>query len=65
MKILYLITDISTSGGVERVSSLKMNYFVEKFNYNIDILVRNKRNEDFHFFLDPKINVYNLNFRFK
>lgn len=62
MKILYLITDISTSGGVERVSSLKINYFIDKFNYDIDVLVRNKKNKDSHFHLNPKVNIYDLNF---
>ena len=62
MKILYLITDISTSGGVERITSLKINYFIEKFHYDIDILVRNKKNKMTHFFLNSRVNIYNLDF---
>ena len=38
MKILYIAPDITDSGGISRVISLKTNYFVSNLNYKVVIL---------------------------
>ena len=38
MKILYIVPDITDSGGIARVISLKTNYLVEKLNYQVSLL---------------------------
>ncbi|REG98463.1 glycosyltransferase family 4 protein [Flavobacterium aquicola] len=52
MKILYIAPDITDSGGISRVISLKTNYFVCSFNYKVVILSVNdctsNRFYDFH-----------------
>lgn len=61
MKILYIAPDITDSGGISRVVSLKTNYLVSQLNYEVRILSVNdclsKRFYDF----DPAIKWYNIN----
>lgn len=38
MKILYIVPDITDSGGISRVVSLKTNYWVRHLNYEVQIL---------------------------
>jgi glycosyltransferase involved in cell wall biosynthesis len=61
MKILYVAPDITDSGGISRVVSLKTNYLVSQLNYEVRILSVNdclsKRFYDF----DPAIKWYNIN----
>ena len=38
MKILYIVPDITDSGGISRVVSLKTNYLVNHLNYEVQIL---------------------------
>ncbi|WPR70202.1 glycosyltransferase [Flavobacterium sp. NG2] len=38
MKILYIVPDITDSGGIARVISLKTNYLVENLNYQVSLL---------------------------
>ena len=41
MRILYVTPTINSEGGLERVLSIKTNYFIEKFGYKIDIITQN------------------------
>lgn len=44
MKLLYIVPRVNNEGGVARVLSIKTNYLIEKFGYQIDILTQNKGN---------------------
>ena len=44
MKILYIVPKINNEGGVARVLSVKANYLVEKFGYEVHILTQNEGN---------------------
>jgi len=41
IKLLYITNGINGSGGLERVLSIKVNYLVEKMNYEVHIMVLN------------------------
>lgn len=45
MKLLYIVPNINNEGGVARVLSVKTNYLIEKFEYEVHILTQN---EGFH-----------------
>lgn len=42
MKLLYIVPNINNEGGVARVLSIKANYLVEKFGYEVHILTQNE-----------------------
>ncbi|MHC0440878.1 glycosyltransferase family 4 protein [Flavobacterium sp. 3-210] len=45
MRLLYIVPKIKNAGGVARVLSIKANYFVEHFNYEVHILSQNEEND--------------------
>ena len=53
MKLLYIVPTIKNADGVARVLSIKVNYFIEHFNYEVHILSQNENSElpfyDFNF----------------
>ena len=58
MKLLYITSQINGDGGVQRIISIKTDYFIKNFGYKIDILSVNvghslffdfNKNIDFHF----------------
>jgi len=60
MKILYITPDITDSGGISRVVSLKANYLVTNMDYEISILsVNDCRVERFYDF-NPNIKSFNI-----
>ena len=59
MPALYL------SGGVERVLSLKANYFAEQFGYDITIILTDGKGKPNAFPLSDKIKVVNLDVNFE
>lgn len=60
MKILYIAPDISDSGGISRVLSLKANYLVSEMDYQVSILsVNDSRSKRFYDF-NPIIKWYNI-----
>lgn len=60
MKILYITPVINTEGGLERVLSIKTNYFIEKFAYNIDIITFNNGFENPFYSFNSKINFHDV-----
>jgi len=44
MKLLYIVPKLNNEGGVARVLSLKLNYLIENFGYEIHILTQNYGN---------------------
>jgi len=47
MKIAYIITKLSNSGGIERVLSTKVNYLADVLEYEIHIIVAGKAEKPF------------------
>jgi len=60
MKILYIIPKINNEGGVARVLSLKSNYFIQKENYQVNILTQNNGNFPLFFDFDSRIELHDM-----
>src|SRR5690606_35654155 len=56
--ILYIASNITNSGGVSRVLSLKINYLVDKMNYNVHILSTNDKTSTPFFDFSSKVNFH-------
>lgn len=64
MKIMYCVNDISNSGGVEKILSLKINYLVKEYNYEVVILSWNIKN-DLFFQFDNRVKIINLDVKYQ
>ncbi len=64
-KIVYCTPALYMAGGVERVLTLKANYFAEQFGYDITIILTEGKNKPFFYPLSDKINVINLDIDFE
>lgn len=60
MKIIYCIPSLHNSGGMERVLTLKINYLLEKKDYDITILTYTN-NEKIFFALNKNVKIVNIN----
>lgn len=60
MKILYIVPDITDSGGIARVISLKANYLVTHFKYDVCILSVNDCGNNRFYDFDQAIRWYNI-----
>lgn len=65
LKIVYVTPALYMAGGVERVLTLKANYFAEYFGYDITIILTEGKGKPFFYPLSPKINVINLDIHFE
>lgn len=54
-----------SAGGVERVVSVKANYFADILDYDVTIIVTEGHGSNSFFQLSPKVNVVNLGLRFE
>jgi len=64
-KLVYLTPALYMAGGVERVLTLKANYFAEHFGYDITIILTEGKDKPFFYPLSPKIKVINLDINFE
>lgn len=64
-KIVYCTPALYMAGGVERVLSLKANYFAEQFGYDITIILTEGKDKPFFYPLSDKIKVINLDINFE
>ena len=64
-KIVYCTPALYMAGGVERVLSLKANYFAEKYGYDITIILTEGKNKPFFYNLSNRIKVINLDINFE
>ena len=64
-KIVYLTPAMYMAGGVERVLTLKANYFAEHFGYDITIILTDGVGKPLFYPLSEKVNVINLNIGFE
>jgi glycosyltransferase involved in cell wall biosynthesis len=58
MKILYITPFVEGAGGVQRVLSVKTNYLIEKYNYEVSILSTNSGFDNKHYEFNENINFY-------
>nr|WP_315253081.1 glycosyltransferase family 4 protein [uncultured Flavobacterium sp.] len=60
MKFLYIVPKLNNEGGVARVLSIKLNYFIEKFGYEIHILTQNQGNFPLFYSFHQKIVFHDM-----
>ena len=65
LKIVYLTPALYMAGGVERVLTLKANYFAEQFGYDITIILTEGKDKPLFYPLSDRIKVINLNIGFE
>lgn len=59
-RIVYCVPSLYMAGGVERVVTLKANYFAEQFGYDVIIITTDGEKKEPFFPLSPKVRVINL-----
>lgn len=64
-KIVYCTPALYMAGGVERVLTLKANYFAEQFGYDITIILTEGKDKPLFYPLSNKIKVVNLDVNFE
>lgn len=64
-KIVYCTPALYMAGGVERVLTLKANYFAEQFGYDITIILTEGKNKSIFYPLSDKVKVINLDVNFE
>ena len=65
LKIVYLTPALYMAGGVERVLTLKANYFAEHFGYDITIILTEGKDNPLFYPISDKIKVVNLDINFE
>ena len=65
LKLVYITPALYMAGGVERVLTLKANYFVEHFGYDIIIILTEGKGKPLFYPLSDKIKVINLDINFE
>jgi len=61
LKLLYITTNLNSSGGVARVLSLKLNYLVEVYFYDIHVINTHGDSNNLFYFFNDKISIHSLN----
>ena len=64
-KIVYCTPALYMAGGVERVLTLKANYFAEYLGYDITIILTEGKDKPLFYPLSDKVKVINLNIDFE
>lgn len=65
LKIVYCTPALYMAGGVERVLTLKANYFVDHFGYDITIILTEGKDKPSFYPLSNKIKIINLDLNFE
>lgn len=65
LKIVYVTPALYMAGGVERVLTLKANYFADYFGYDITIILTEGKDKPLFYPLSDKIKVINLDIGFE
>lgn len=60
-KLLYITTNLQNSGGVARILSVKLNYLIEKYDYNISVINSNQKNNIFFYDFNGQIKFFSIN----
>jgi glycosyltransferase involved in cell wall biosynthesis len=64
-KIVYCTPALYMAGGVERVLTIKANYFADVLNYNITIILTEGKDRPLYYPLSERIKVVNLDINFE
>lgn len=64
IKIAYCIPSLYYPSGMERVLTLKANYFAEHFGYEIHIILTDGKNKKPYYELHPSITLHQLNINY-
>ncbi|MDD3052058.1 MAG: glycosyltransferase family 4 protein [Candidatus Cloacimonetes bacterium] len=64
MKIAYCIPSLYIPGGMERVLSIKANYFADILGYEVFIILTDEKEKKPYYELSSKINIINLDINF-
>lgn len=64
-KIVYCTPSLYMAGGVERVLTMKANYFAEKYDYDVTIIITDGDDKPCFFPLSHKVKVVNLGIHFE
>ncbi len=64
-KIVYCTPGLYMAGGMERVLTLKANYFADYFGYDVTIILTEGLGQPYFYPLSDRINVINLNIGFE
>ena len=65
LKIVYCTPALYMAGGVERVLTLKANYFAEHFGYDITLILTEGKDKPLFYPLSDKIKVINLDINYE
>ena len=65
LKIVYCTPALYMAGGVERVLTLKANYFAEHFGYDITIILTERKDKPLFYPLSDRIKVINFDINFE
>ena len=65
LKIVYCTPALYLAGGMERVMTLKANYFAEHFGYDITIVITDGKGKEPFYVLSDKVKVVNLDIGFE
>lgn len=60
MKLFYIVPKLNNEGGVARVLSLKLNYLIDKFGYEVHVLTQNQGNFPLFYSFDEKIIFHDM-----
>ncbi|WP_281240342.1 glycosyltransferase family 4 protein [Flavobacterium praedii] len=60
MKLLYIVPKLNNEGGVARVLSLKLNYLIENFGYEVHVLTQNHGNFPLFYSFNEKIVFHDM-----
>ena len=63
-KIVYCTPSLYMAGGVERVLTLKANYFADHYGYDVTIITTDGKDKPNFFFLSDSVKVINLEINF-
>ena len=65
LKIVYCTPALYLAGGMERVVTLKANYFAEHYGYDVTIIITEGKGKPYFYPLSNKIKVINLDLNFE
>lgn len=65
LKIVYCTPALYLAGGMERVMTLKANYFADHFGYDITIVITDGKGKEPFYALSDKVKVVNLDIGFE
>jgi glycosyltransferase involved in cell wall biosynthesis len=62
-KLLYITTNIQGSGGVSRVLSVRLNYLIKTYGYEVHVIATNNKSNTFFFKFNDRIIFHNISIR--